>query len=209
MPATIRPSTATRVTIRTVLALLAGAGFLVGAIYCSEWSSLRAGTHGVSFNMAPARPTWRRFEHPGIDSPAAVAREAATLGPDEEVIGIVAGGRARAYRLRALAHPERHIVNDRLGGVPVSVTYCDLTDCVRAFAGPPGDRPLDVSQAGLFGHEMILVIAGYRYRQRTGRPLADGPGIPPLPCVALDPRRTTWEDWTRLHPRTDIYVGPD
>ena len=53
---------------------------------------------------------------------------------DQPVIGVTAGGRHRAYLVRALSlGAKSHIVNDVVGGVPVSVTYCDIYTCTRLF----------------------------------------------------------------------------
>lgn len=198
-----RPSVAARI----VLGVLAVEAVAVASTYWSERAGLRANRDGVTFNWSVDTPSWRTFEHGGVIRPPAVPAERAELAGGEEVLGVVLGGKARAYRLRALADPTRHVVNDVVDGVPVSVTYCDLTDCARAFTGPAGDRPLDVAQAGLFGHEMVLEVAGVRYLHRTGVPAERGVGIPPLPYPSLALKRTTWDEWRRLHPRGDVYLG--
>ena len=57
--------------------------------------------------------------------------------PDDTlVIGIESGGRSRAYMLSAFTRPDEHVCNDLIDGVPVTVTYCDLDDCVRLFTAP-------------------------------------------------------------------------
>jgi hypothetical protein len=43
------------------------------------------------------------------------------LGPGEKVIAIRIGDEARAYPVRGMSY--HHIVNDRLGGVPIAATY--------------------------------------------------------------------------------------
>ena len=49
------------------------------------------------------------------------AAEATFLTDQDQVIGVIAGGVAKAYPLRILTWHE--VVNDRLGGRPVAVTY--------------------------------------------------------------------------------------
>ena len=49
------------------------------------------------------------------------AQEATFLGDDDELIGVVENGVAKAYPLRILTWHE--VVNDRLGDKPVAVTY--------------------------------------------------------------------------------------
>jgi hypothetical protein len=49
------------------------------------------------------------------------AAEAGFLKPDDRVLGFVHGGEARAYPIRILSWHE--LVNDRVGGVPVLVSW--------------------------------------------------------------------------------------
>ena len=69
---------------------------------------------------------------PPIDKP--VFEPAATyqdLEPTEPVIGLTIGDNMRAYPLRILMWHE--IVNDTVGGVPVSVTFCPLCNAAIVF----------------------------------------------------------------------------
>jgi hypothetical protein len=74
---------------------------------------------------------------PAIDNPAFLpASQITDLGPLEPVIALHVNGEFRAYPLRILMWHE--IVNDRIGGVPVTVTYCPLCNSSIVF-----DRRLD------------------------------------------------------------------
>ncbi|MFQ5773409.1 MAG: DUF3179 domain-containing protein [Kiloniellaceae bacterium] len=74
---------------------------------------------------------------PSIDDPQFVAvAEMRELAPTEPVIGLEVNGDARAYPLRILTWHE--IVNDVVGGVPVTVTYCPLCNSAVVY-----DRRLD------------------------------------------------------------------
>ena len=54
--------------------------------------------------------------------PGTVSRaEAAHLLGDDEVFGVLEGGKARAYPVTMLSY--YHVVNDIVGGVPIAVTY--------------------------------------------------------------------------------------
>ena len=56
------------------------------------------------------------------DDPTIVAADQATfLQPDDEVIGVVVRGEARAYPLPVIGW--HHVENDHVGGVPIAVTY--------------------------------------------------------------------------------------
>jgi hypothetical protein len=61
---------------------------------------------------------------PALDHPASVAAAEAEWGDDELVIGVVAGGEARAYPIAVLNWHE--LVNDTLGGQPILVSFCPL-----------------------------------------------------------------------------------
>ncbi len=58
------------------------------------------------------------------------------LAPTEPVFGVIINGKARAYPLRILTWHE--IVNDELAGVPITVTYCPLSNSAIVF-----DRRID------------------------------------------------------------------
>ncbi len=56
------------------------------------------------------------------DDPRCVpADEARFLGPEDEVLGLIVGGQARAYAITMLSY--HHVVNDVIEGIPVAVTY--------------------------------------------------------------------------------------
>jgi hypothetical protein len=129
-------------------------------------------------------------------------------GDDSPVIGVTAGGRHRAYLVGALSAPKSHVYNDRLGGVPVTVTYCDLDDCARVFTAPPGSRPLPLGVAGLDGRrpgKMVIRYGDEFYWQDTGESLKAGAARLGLATIAAV--RTTWKAWRAAHPESDLYAG--
>jgi hypothetical protein len=157
-------------------------------------------------NEAPAG--WWMINHakPIIRPPILKATEAKLRG-DDPVIGVEAGGNARAYRLNAFNHASGHLINDLIGSVPVSVAYSNLSDCVRVYTDPQGSEPLDVQVPGLLNGEMVVKLAGIMYFHSTGMPVQPGKNPPTLPFSHLTPTRTTWKEWVRQHPKTDVYVG--
>ncbi len=63
---------------------------------------------------------------PSVDDPNFINKESADfLEPSDLVIGIIQNGTAKAYGHPVLDHHE--IVNDKVGGKPISMTYCPLT----------------------------------------------------------------------------------
>lgn len=86
---------------------------------------------------------------PSIDDPQFKPLGAvADLTIQEAVIGLSINGDARAYPIRVLMWHE--IVNDRVGGVPVAVTYCPLCNAAIVFdrRSPAGDGVLSFGTTG-------------------------------------------------------------
>lgn len=69
---------------------------------------------------------------PAIDNPSFTSLDKADHIKDTEpVIGVVIGGQAKAYPLQVLMWHE--IVNDTLGGIPITVTFCPLCNASIVF----------------------------------------------------------------------------
>src|SRR5262249_62420187 len=64
---------------------------------------------------------------PVVQLPMTVPADAASVPDDAVVIGVEAGGRHRAYLLEALYPSASHVINDLVGGKPITVAYCDMT----------------------------------------------------------------------------------
>jgi uncharacterized protein DUF3179 len=183
--------------------LFGASAAVLSVVQPSFLSSVASG----SADSVPAPPFERPFDAPGIRLPAARPRaDVAALADEEPVIGVCAGGRTRAYLVRALAMgPKFHIVNDALGGVPITVTYCNLFHCTRLFTATGTSEPLDISQGGLKPSGMVLKVGGYPYRQDSSAPLEEG--APSFPYDPYPGDETTWGTWRQSHPDTDLYVG--
>jgi Protein of unknown function (DUF3179) len=70
------------------------------------------------------------LDHPKFQPAGSVA----WLAPAEPVAAVQVGGQAKAYPLQILAWHE--IVNDTVGGVPVSVSYCPLCNTAITWRRP-------------------------------------------------------------------------
>jgi hypothetical protein len=145
---------------------------------------------------------------PGLRLPPTRSAAEAGLAEDAEVIGVCVRGRARAYGIAALSGgPEFHVVNDLLGGRAVTVAYCDIRSCARVFTATSSDAPLDVGFGGLNERMVpILQVDNVDYALEDGKNLSHPQG-PPLPYPRLEHERTTWGEWRRAHPDTDVYVS--
>lgn len=84
---------------------------------------------------------------PSIDEPVFQPVSApTTLADTEPVVSVTIDGDARAYPLQILTWHE--IVNDVVGGVPVSVTYCPLCNSAPVFERTVEGRVLEFGTTG-------------------------------------------------------------
>ena len=148
------------------------------------------------------RPT--PFVWPGKVRPPTVPAARADLPDDEKVVGVVIGKQARAYWVRALSGPTNHIVNDLVGGAPLSVVHCDELRCSRVFTGQGGE-PLPIWTVG-FSDGLLIRVNDSAYRQKDLTPVGEG-GAGPFPYAEVKFEETTWKEWRTAHPDTDVYVG--
>lgn len=125
---------------------------------------------------------------------------------DTPVIGVTLGQQYRAYPLADLWWPDRHVLNDQVGEVPLSVTFCNLSNCVRAFTADTRGQTLDLASGGRHpdkARQMVLLVGGRKFEQETGEPL-DGDTRRPFPYRGVAAVRTTWGRWRADHPKTEL-----
>ena len=104
-------------------------GFFIAALALLLWR--RAGwmaklllASSVGVAILAAASTWiNPFEHMfhPFGEPKYVAANLAAIDPNDMVIAVTLGGESRAYPIREMGY--HHIVNDRLHGLPMVVTY--------------------------------------------------------------------------------------
>lgn len=201
-------STRTGVAIVSGFALLATLG--VGVVFLVERASLSSWARRNE-RFVPTGHHRFEFYSAGLKTPPTRPADQSALKDKEQVIGIEAGGKARAYPLRRMNGTTRHIINDVVGGVAVTVTYCDITGCARAFNGGVRLSPLDVSQAGLLDGRMVVKVGGVSYLQETGEVVAPDRGRDPVPFPypTFPLVLTTWGEWKARHADTDVSEGHD
>jgi hypothetical protein len=144
---------------------------------------------------------------PALDDPQVVtAPEASTwLGDNDVVVGVEINGDARAYPLRII---DWHVVvNDTVGGVPVSLTHCTLCGDTILYDGRVDGQVLRFGTSGLvYRGNSLLYDRGRRtlWEQYTGQAIwgdlsGQGAALKMLPAV-----RTTWREWLNLHPQSSV-----
>ena len=150
---------------------------------------------------------------PPLESPAFVAPEDAAdwIGAKDLVIGVEVNGDARAYPRRIIDWHE--MVNDTVGGVPVSLAYCTLCGSAILYDGRAGGAVHRFGTSGLLYRSNKLMYdraTNSLWEQYTGEPVwgdlaGSGLRLDVLPVV-----HTTWEEWLAAHPDTrvlDIETG--
>jgi Protein of unknown function (DUF3179) len=144
---------------------------------------------------------------PALDQPPHVAAAAARyLDDSERVFGVSVRGAARAYPLRILDWHE--MVNDVVGGEPVTLSYCTLCGSgVLYSTRAPSGTVYTFGTSGLLYRSNKLMIDRQTqslWLNLTGEPavgrLAGEPvRLPVLPVVV-----TTWQEWRTRHPATTV-----
>lgn len=144
---------------------------------------------------------------PGAEVAATYRARKKYLVADDEVIGVVVNGEARAYPLRVLNWHE--IVNDVLGGKPIAVTYSPLSDGTAVFDRVMDGKTVEFGVSGLlYDSNLVMYDRGGAslWNQLRAEAIA-GPAVGTqlriLPCA-----RTRWGPWLATHPKTTV-LRPD
>ncbi len=138
---------------------------------------------------------------PPIDDPKFVpASEVGYLAVAEPVLAVEIAGEAKAYPLQIMTWHE--IVNDEIGGVPVSVTYCPLCNTGITFERPTIDGELlDFGTSGkLYNSNLVMYDRQTEtyWAQATGQAIVGdlvGEQLTFVPARIL-----SFSDWRAEHP---------
>jgi hypothetical protein len=145
---------------------------------------------------------------PALTNPKQITPAAATyLTDDELVFGVDINGDARAYPLRILDWHE--MLNDVVGGVPVTLAYCTLCGSGILYdARVPGRAEPFVFGSSGFLHRSNKLMYDQAtkslWNQFTGRPVVGpltGSGIE---LRVLPVTIASWRDWLAAHPKTTV-----
>jgi len=125
------------------------------------------------------------------------------LPPEALVLGVVAGGEARAYPHNVLWWHE--IINDTLGGLPITVSFCPLTGSGMVYDAVVGGQVLEFGVSGLlFDNNLILydrstdsLWSQMRVEAICGSLIGSVPTLRPVV-------QSTWAAWKSLHPETTV-----
>ncbi len=137
---------------------------------------------------------------PALDRPRfAPVGKASYLEPQEPVIELVLRGEARAYPLQILIWHE--IVNDRIGGVPVAVTFCPLCNTAIVFDRRVAGRLLDFGTTGNLRNSDLVM---YDRQTESWWQQFGGEGVVGRYAGArlrqVPARIVSWQAFARAHP---------
>lgn len=127
------------------------------------------------------------------------------LSDGELVFGAAVGGESRAYPVSVLSWHE--MLNDELGGEPVTLSYCTLCGSAVLYSGRAGDRTLTFGTSGLLYRSNKLMVD--RQTRTLWLNLTGEAVLGPLAARSVRLRRlplttTSWGAWRRAHPSTTV-----
>jgi hypothetical protein len=142
---------------------------------------------------------------PALDRPRFVTSAAASawLSENEPVMVVRVGEDVRAYPYRILIWHE--IVNDRIGDVPVAVTYCPLCNTALAFDRRHAGRVLTFGVSGMLRHSDMVIFDRETeswWQQATGESIVGEFAGDRLRPVAA--QTVSWAEFRRQYPRGPV-----
>ena len=139
---------------------------------------------------------------PSIDNPVfATVSDSQFMSDSDTVIGLEINGQAKAYPLFILVWHE--IVNDDVGGLPVSVTYCPLCYTNQVFERIIDGQEVEFGTSGKLYNSNLLMydrLTESYWSQALGIAVKGELTGYQLDLVPFDV--ITWGDWKKLHPET-------
>jgi len=143
---------------------------------------------------------------PAIDKPQFVSAKTASstfLQDNDRVLALVIGGKKKAYPIKILNWHE--IVNDKLAGRSVVVTFCPLCGTGMVFARRIAGQEMDFGVSGLLYQSDVLLYdrqteslwSQIEMRAVTGS--MTGTRLELLPAT-----HTTWGAWKKKYPDTMV-----
>ena len=140
---------------------------------------------------------------PAIDQPQFVTPRNSIYNMSEIVLGLAVNGEAKAYPYSILNWHE--IINDTVGGYPVSITYCPLCDTGIAYIRKIGHKVTTFGVSGKLYNSCLIMYdrqTDSLWVQPWGTAV-EGPqvnqNLARLPII-----KTSLSKWVAKHPNTKI-----
>ena len=126
------------------------------------------------------------------------------LLPGDLVFGVSVNGQARAYPIGMLTR--RQVVNDRLGGVPIAVFYCPLSDSATVVERRIDHELLEFEVSG-FLYESNILLYDYQPRgpwSQLGSTSISGPHAGRRLWHINNWELTTYNTWSAKYPDSTV-----
>ncbi len=142
---------------------------------------------------------------PSIDSPKFVSVEDGKkfLEDSDKILGININGDIRAYPLQILVWHE--IVNDKVGGIPIAVTYCPLCFTNQVFNRTVNQTILEFGTSGkLYNSNLVMYDRTSKslWSQALGEGIVGKYAGTKLERIPFD--IAYWKDWKQLFPNSKV-----
>ncbi len=144
---------------------------------------------------------------PPLEEPSFLtAMQAKTWAYDsDQVIGVSINGDTRCYPRRIIDWHE--MVNDTVGGVPVSLAYCTLCNSAILYNGSVGDATYRFGTSGMLHRSNKLMYDRQTrtlWGQYAGEPVWGPLAGKGIRLKALPAVHTTFKEWTAANPETKV-----
>jgi hypothetical protein len=140
---------------------------------------------------------------PALDHPATVSAADASWYDRSLVVGVELSGQARAYPIAILNWHE--LVNDRLGGQPILVSFCPLCGTAMVFDRRAEGRALRFGVSGLLFQSDLLMFdrSSESLWSQISAEAVSGPRLGQQ-LRLLRAQTTTWGEWRSRHPDSTV-----
>ena len=127
------------------------------------------------------------FETP--DRSFATVQES-SLDDQDEVITLIIGEQHYAFPKRWMNGMSEHVVSEIYEDLPIAVTYCNESECVRVFQGMVGGEKMKIMQHGLADGHMVMLVDGIPFLQEAED----------IPYSEYPFELMLWGEWKTNHP---------
>ena len=146
---------------------------------------------------------------PAILAPEMISLEkAGYLAEEDQVLGLQIGTEARAYPVKILNYHQ--VINDRVGGVSLVVTYCPLSGAALVFHRLVAGQEVTFGVSGLLYRSNVLLyehqtesLWSQMLRKAVAGPLSGRR----LETFAV-PLALSWGEWKKRFPATRVLAMP-
>lgn len=206
------------INIENIPALLILSAFLLISSGCDSAVDNNTGNSGQNTNGDTETSDWLIPEDqvytgagrdgiPSIDNPKfSEVSEIDFMNPDDLVIGLKIEGEIKAYPHKILNYHE--IVNDRIAGTPVSVTFCPLTGSTLVWERIVNDQETTFGVSGLiFKNNLIAydrLTESYWNQMKALSVYGELKGNRPRTYHHTE---MTWDSWQKAFPDSKVLSG--